>query len=230
MSCIKNQSLLYAALGSLSLHGFGATLVILSFSKDRPEKPPSFDVVWESPSSLTRKSTVENTLQTVISMKVGIHSRKKTVFSTPRSKNPKFGFDIAIDSHLCRNDKKRSGDGKPDRHCEASKEPKQSRSPIKTGFLHSAGNNETQRTQLHQPLPSYPWVCRKRCEEGVVCLHVQTNKEGRVTAVCLHKSSGYALLDEAALEAVKSWTFEEKNLQKILSIAFRLKGKAVSLS
>jgi protein TonB len=73
-------------------------------------------------------------------------------------------------------------------------------------------------------------VCRKRGQEGVVCLHVKTNKEGQVIKVSLHKSSGHDLLDKAALEAVKSWILSERNSDKTLSIAFRLEGQAVSFS
>lgn len=78
--------------------------------------------------------------------------------------------------------------------------------------------------QAYHPLPKYPWVCRKRHQEGMVSLKVKTNGEGHVIDVSLNKSCGYVRLDEAALEAVKSWIFAEGNSQKTLSIAFRLKG------
>jgi TonB family protein len=86
------------------------------------------------------------------------------------------------------------------------------------------------QARLHQPLPTYPWVCRKRHQEGVVYLHVTTDAKGRVITVSLCKSSGHTLLDKAALEAVQSWSFHERHLQKTLSIAFRLQGEEVSLS
>ncbi len=78
--------------------------------------------------------------------------------------------------------------------------------------------------KAHHPLPGYPWVCRKRHQEGMVSLDVKTNAAGRVLEVNLRKSSGYSRLDEVALEAVKTWTFAEGNFEKILLIAFRLKG------
>ncbi len=79
------------------------------------------------------------------------------------------------------------------------------------------------RSNYH-PLPSYPWVCRKRKQEGVVAICVQTNPRGKVISVSLHKSSGHSRLDEAALEALKKWTFAEGSLHKTFSISFRLKG------
>jgi len=75
-----------------------------------------------------------------------------------------------------------------------------------------------------KPLPKYPWICRKRGQEGSVSLMVQTNEEGQVISVSLHKSSGYAALDQSALTAVKYWVFDDHASQKILSIAFHLKS------
>lgn len=75
-----------------------------------------------------------------------------------------------------------------------------------------------------KPLPKYPWICRKRGQEGSVSLRVQTNEEGQVINVSLYKSSGYAALDQSAITAVKAWVFADPACQKILSIAFHLKS------
>lgn len=76
----------------------------------------------------------------------------------------------------------------------------------------------------YQPLPTYPWICRKRKQEGVVMIQVKADAHGHAQEVTLHKSSGHDPLDKAALEALKSWVFAEDFHQKILSITFRLKG------
>jgi TonB family protein len=78
------------------------------------------------------------------------------------------------------------------------------------------------KRRSHHPLPSYPWICRKRGQEGVVALKVKINEEGQVTEALLQKSSGHTRLDEVALEALKTWIFVEDSCTKILSIAFRL--------
>ncbi len=78
------------------------------------------------------------------------------------------------------------------------------------------------KRRSHHPLPSYPWICRKRGQEGVVALKVKINEEGQVTEALLQKSSGHTRLDEVALEALKTWIFIEDSCTKILSIAFRL--------
>lgn len=55
--------------------------------------------------------------------------------------------------------------------------------------------------------PVYPLGARRRREQGVVILSVDVTAEGRATAVSIRQSSGFAELDEAALEAVRRWRF-----------------------
>ncbi|NLD37741.1 MAG: energy transducer TonB [Desulfatiglans sp.] len=58
------------------------------------------------------------------------------------------------------------------------------------------------------PEPPYPKMARKRGYQGKVLLSVLVNKEGRVDNLWVFESSGYNILDNAALEAVKDWLFE----------------------
>ena len=58
------------------------------------------------------------------------------------------------------------------------------------------------------PEPRYPKMARKRGYQGTVLLSVLVNKEGLVDDLWLYKSCGYKILDNAAIEAVKDWTFE----------------------
>ncbi|BCX19273.1 MAG: hypothetical protein KatS3mg117_2955 [Geminicoccaceae bacterium] len=57
------------------------------------------------------------------------------------------------------------------------------------------------------PLPRYPTVARRRGIEGTVTLEVKVSASGLAEQVALARSSGSALLDEAALEAVRRWRF-----------------------
>lgn len=57
------------------------------------------------------------------------------------------------------------------------------------------------------PRPVYPELARKRGQEGTVNVRCQVDVSGKVTAVSLAKSSGFKLLDEAALKAVGKWKF-----------------------
>jgi protein TonB len=60
---------------------------------------------------------------------------------------------------------------------------------------------------LHNPKPDYPSAARQRGWEGTVKLKVRVSASGQAEQVDIHQSSGYDLLDEAALEAVRQWRF-----------------------
>lgn len=65
----------------------------------------------------------------------------------------------------------------------------------------------TPRYKQNQP-PRYPQAARKRKIEGTVIILATVSKEGRVTDARVETSSGHALLDNAALGAVRGWEFE----------------------
>lgn len=56
--------------------------------------------------------------------------------------------------------------------------------------------------------PSYPAWARLQGYEGEVLLGVEILPNGRVGSIKIKKSSGYAILDQSALEAVRPWKFE----------------------
>jgi protein TonB len=55
--------------------------------------------------------------------------------------------------------------------------------------------------------PTYPSASRRAGEEGTVRVKVLVDQKGRPSQVEVAKSSGFARLDEAALEAVRKWRF-----------------------
>ena len=56
--------------------------------------------------------------------------------------------------------------------------------------------------------PSYPAYARQRGHEGMVLISAEVKADGHTGKVRIKKSSGFALLDEAALNAVRTWAFE----------------------
>jgi len=60
---------------------------------------------------------------------------------------------------------------------------------------------------LHNPAPEYPPMAKRRGEQGRVLLRVTVSASGEASVVAVSQSSGYALLDQSALQAVKNWQF-----------------------
>lgn len=60
---------------------------------------------------------------------------------------------------------------------------------------------------LNNPAPAYPRVSRRQREQGVVMLRVYVLPNGAPERIELQTSSGFSLLDAAALEAVRKWKF-----------------------
>jgi TonB family protein len=56
--------------------------------------------------------------------------------------------------------------------------------------------------------PRYPMLARSRGEEGVVLISAEVLANGKVGRLGIKKTSGFRLLDQSALEAVKNWRFE----------------------
>jgi protein TonB len=60
---------------------------------------------------------------------------------------------------------------------------------------------------LNNPPPVYPRVSRRLREAGIVTLRVFVSPGGAPTIVELEQTSGFARLDESAMEAVRLWKF-----------------------
>jgi protein TonB len=58
------------------------------------------------------------------------------------------------------------------------------------------------------PVPEYPLAARKRGFQGTVVLEVHVDRQGRVADLRLSASSGYSVLDQAAMASVKTWLFD----------------------
>lgn len=60
---------------------------------------------------------------------------------------------------------------------------------------------------LHNPAPEYPSVAMRRGWEGTVLLRVHVLASGQPGEIQVQKTSGHEQLDDAALAAVKRWSF-----------------------
>ena len=60
----------------------------------------------------------------------------------------------------------------------------------------------------HNPSPEYPEAARRRGYEGRVLLRIKVSAEGKCASADIVESSGYSILDKAALAAITKWEFK----------------------
>jgi protein TonB len=76
--------------------------------------------------------------------------------------------------------------------------------------------------------PTYPSASRRAGETGTVVLTVTVGPDGSPTEVEIARSSGFAALDQAAIDAVKKWRFtvaSESSYSRVqLPITFKLEN------
>lgn len=77
--------------------------------------------------------------------------------------------------------------------------------------------------------PKYPPLAKQMHQEGLVMLMVEVDRKGLVVKVEVKQSSGYQLLDQAALEAVRYWRFQPERIgdipiesKVVIPVRFRL--------
>jgi periplasmic protein TonB len=56
--------------------------------------------------------------------------------------------------------------------------------------------------------PRYPMESRRKHEQGTVVLRIMIGTDGRVQEISIAESSGFARLDQAALQAVRTWRWQ----------------------
>ena len=67
--------------------------------------------------------------------------------------------------------------------------------------------------------PAYPQLAARRGWTGTVVLLVEVSADGSVNSVSVETTSGHALLDDAALRAVKGWRFAPARLAGVPATA-----------
>jgi protein TonB len=59
----------------------------------------------------------------------------------------------------------------------------------------------------HNISPPYPLLARRRGHQGTVLLEVLVTTDGKAASIRLSRSSGYSILDRAAIKGVRNWLF-----------------------
>ncbi len=69
-------------------------------------------------------------------------------------------------------------------------------------------NTKADPNYFQNPPPEYPEMAKQMRQEGLVMLAVDVDREGMPGQVEIKKSSGFRLLDQAAIKAVRHWKFQ----------------------
>jgi len=89
-----------------------------------------------------------------------------------------------------------------------------------TGLKKSAHSKSGVKAKVNpdyfqNPSPEYPELARQMRQEGLVMLTVDVGREGIPIKVEIKQSSGYRLLDQAAVKAVSHWKFQPGSIGNI---------------
>jgi len=80
---------------------------------------------------------------------------------------------------------------------------------------------------ISHPAPEYPIEARRRHLSGVGVFELQLEDSGEVRAVTVISSTGYSILDRAAVRALKCWKFRPHVFSRVkLPITFSLRKKS----
>ncbi|QDR79865.1 energy transducer TonB [Sporomusa termitida] len=71
----------------------------------------------------------------------------------------------------------------------------------------AAGGGRTKPAFIAGSRPAYPQAARKARWEGAVIVRIFIEADGTVTSAAVKAGSGYDILDEAAVQAVKKWRY-----------------------
>lgn len=78
----------------------------------------------------------------------------------------------------------------------------------KAGFGGQVQSAQYQLGSATNPKPQYPKLARKKGWQGRVILRVHVDENGHPVDVQIAHSSGYKILDRAALKTIRKWTFQ----------------------
>lgn len=75
--------------------------------------------------------------------------------------------------------------------------------------------------RIYAPSPEYPAIARRNNWEGLVTLRVLIKTDGTIGEITVFQSSGYEVLDQSALSAVKKWRYQPAYRQGIAVECYR---------
>ncbi|MFL1781340.1 Energy transducer TonB [Candidatus Hepatincolaceae symbiont of Richtersius coronifer] len=97
----------------------------------------------------------------------------------------------------------------------SSNNPANSTTHINSGnILHPTIDYHDLEGTSDNSLPFYPLIARTNRWEGQVIIKATVDEKGKIIEVLVEKSSGYTVLDNSAIKAIKSWRIKPKSTPK----------------
>ena len=205
----KIQKMIAAVCFSLLIHAGAGTLLVFGLSNN-PIFPPSLNglnFVWVSFTAKSNGITAQKTLlhQSTLKEKRPVinSSEPKEQNSQPRTASIFAAMESAHPIKLASYEVYEKGANE-----ETSSNINGQNTNQTAGDISKTGALTAYPLYRENMPPVYPEIARVRGYEGVVFVAAEILPNGRVGSMKIRKSSGYAILDQSALEGVKPWKFE----------------------
>jgi periplasmic protein TonB len=206
------QNKLSGICASLGLHGLAAIILIFSLSGNAmiPHNPGKLDFVWVSLAAKdqasfsnagkNRRPEISSTINRISAM-----PETAAIKNVPREPATTGQISARVAS-----------DATPASFASrtVAYAPTDGHSPVSHAGIKNETSEVTPASSVAYPLyrenppPGYPAMARQNGYEGVVFVQAEILTDGRVGRTVISKSSGYAILDQTAVSAVKTWKFE----------------------
>ena len=96
---------------------------------------------------------------------------------------------------------------------------------IVTAQIHVTGTAGASGVAEYAPYPKYPDVARWRRWAGKGIFRCKLRPDGTVSSVEIRKSTGYNVLDQAAIAALRQWRFKVSGIHFVnVPITFKTSG------
>ncbi|TMX47023.1 energy transducer TonB [Vibrio sp. Hep-1b-8] len=209
---------------SVAVH---AALVVVT------QEPKAMAMPAGSPSnsvSLNLKVTAPpSSVQPVVEQKAQIKTQPKLVESSAVKQEKHFAKPKPVDTVKTPVSKQQAAQKKPEHTAENRRVAKQEKKPLAEPQPEQASDDAlpqdvnngvnaqpvmvTKASFLTKPTaPKYPRLAKKRRLEGVVLYEVWLDKNGNQVKQVLISSSGATILDQSALDAIKTWQFTPQSV------------------
>lgn len=189
------------------IHPFRPQPIALTLSYQKPQERSSLDQKESEEVTKISIPLKKSRKREQVRSKPPKKIKQTTVTKTPRSQKKITRASQKTEHQPLKPEEKTDSQATPD-IIQPLKQVKQDFSPGRQGQPSPPPIREAIPIYRNNPSPKYPRVARRRGYQGTVVIEALVNREGKVEDLRLFHSSGYRVLDRAAMKSVKNWVFE----------------------